>query len=172
MLVKDSQGTSFNILGPNNIRGRAEPCIVYQIEWLEDVTSDFLTTQGVLDSAQVSSERDALGREVELTWSGNSQRFRSFELPVQLGRTRDTNLVVNDPRVSRVHAWLEWRNASVVFVVSMYCCAALNVCCMVKVSWYWAFPLRIPAYQRFRFRFSKGGWAKSLIPFNPQADLT
>ena len=134
MLAKESQRTSFRILGPIKIRARAWLCIVYQIEWLEDVTSDFLTMQEALDSAQVSSERDALGREVELTWSDNSQRFRSFELVVQLGRTRDADLVVNDPRVSRVHAWLEWRNASVVFVVPMYCCAALNVCCMVKVS--------------------------------------
>lgn len=110
------QGTSFRVLGPINIRGRAEPCVVYQIEWHEDVASDFLTMQGALDPAQVSGERDALGREVELSWSGNTRRFKSFELPVQLGRVRDADFVVNDPRVSRIHARLEWRNGSVVFV--------------------------------------------------------
>ena len=116
VLARESQGTSFRVLGPINIRGRAEPCIVYQIEWHEDVASDFLTMQGALDPAQVSGERDALGREVELTWSGHTRRFRSFELPVQLGRVRDADFVVNDPRVSRIHARLEWRNGSVVFV--------------------------------------------------------
>ncbi len=112
----ETQGANFRVLGPINIRGRAEPCVVYQIEWHEDVASDFLTMQGALDPAQVSGERDALGREVELTWSGNTRRFKSFELPVQLGRVRDADFVVNDPRVSRIHARLEWRNGSVVFV--------------------------------------------------------
>lgn len=115
-LATETQGTSFRMLGPINIRGRAEPCVVYQIEWHEDVASDFLTMQGAFDPAQVSGERDALGREVELTWSGTTRRFKSFELPVQLGRVRDADFVVNDPRVSRIHARLEWRNGSVVFV--------------------------------------------------------
>ncbi len=112
----ETQGASFRVLGPINIRGRAEPCVVYQIEWHEDVSSDFLTMQAALDPAQVSGERDALGREVELIWSGNTRRFKSFELPIQLGRVRDADFVVNDPRVSRIHARLEWRNGSVVFV--------------------------------------------------------
>nr|WP_315491428.1 adenylate/guanylate cyclase domain-containing protein [uncultured Rhodoferax sp.] len=115
-MAEERAGTNFRILGPINVRGRAEPCIVYQIEWHEDVASDFLTMQGTLDPAQVSGDRDALGREVELTWSGHTRRFKSFELPVQLGRVRDADFVVNDPRVSRIHARLEWRNGSVVFV--------------------------------------------------------
>ena len=109
-------GTSFRVLGPINIRGRAEPCTVYQIEWHEEAASDFLTMQGALDPAHESADHDALGREVELSWSGTSRRFKSFELPVQLGRVRDADFVVNDPRVSRIHARLEWRNGSVVFV--------------------------------------------------------
>ena len=112
----ESPGTSFRVLGPINIRGRSEPCSVYQIEWHEDVASDFLTMQGALDPTQIAGDHDALGREVELTWSGNTRRFRSFELPIQLGRVRDADFVVNDPRVSRIHARLEWRNGSVVFV--------------------------------------------------------
>ncbi len=115
-MAEERQGTNFRILGPINIRGRAEPCTVYQIEWHEDVASDFLTMQGSLDPAQISGDRDALGREVELTWSGNSRRFKSFELPIQLGRVHDADFIVNDPRVSRIHARLEWRNGSVVFV--------------------------------------------------------
>jgi class 3 adenylate cyclase len=116
VLATEIPGTNFRVLGPINIRGRAEPCIVYQIEWHEDVASDFLTMQGSIDPAHASGERDALGREVELTWSGSSRRFRSFELPVRLGRVQDADFVVNDPRVSRIHARLEWRNGSVVFV--------------------------------------------------------
>lgn len=114
--VRETHGMTFRVLGPINIRGRAEPCNVYQIEWHEDLASDFLTMQADLDSKDISFERDALGREIELTWLGETKRFKSFELPIQLGRVRDADFVVNDPRVSRIHARLEWRNGSVVFV--------------------------------------------------------
>ncbi len=114
--VQETQGMTFRLLGPINIRGRAEPCKVYQIEWHEDVASDFLTMQAEFDPAYPVSERDALGREIELHWLTNTRRFQSFELPVTLGRVRDADFVVNDPRVSRIHARLEWRNGSVVFV--------------------------------------------------------
>lgn len=114
--VDEFPGMTLRVLGPINIRGRAEPCTVYQIEWHEDAASDFLTMQGELDPTHSSGERDALGREVELAWLGTTRRFKSFELPIQIGRVRDVDFVVNDPRVSRIHARLEWRNGSVVFV--------------------------------------------------------
>ncbi len=114
--VTAKQGMTFRVLGPINIRGRAEPCSVYQIEWHEDVATDFLTMQADLDPKDPLLERDALGREVELTWLGETKRFKSFELPIQLGRVRDADFVISDPRVSRIHARLEWRNGSVVFV--------------------------------------------------------
>ncbi len=114
--VSERHGMTFRVLGPISIRGRAEPCNVYQIEWHEDIATDFLTMQADLDPNDALSGKDALGREVELTWLGESKRFKSFELPIKLGRVRDADFVVNDPRVSRIHARLEWRNGSVVFV--------------------------------------------------------
>ena len=119
--VEEAQGVTFRILGPINIRGRNEPCTVYQIEWREEATSDFLTMQGDLDPVYAGGEVDALGREIELTWLGESRRFKSFEMPVHIGRVKAVEYVVNDPRVSRTHARLEWRNGSVVLVdVSSY----------------------------------------------------
>lgn len=114
--VNEAPGLTLRVLGPITIRGRAEPCTVYQIEWHEDVATDFFTMQGELDPIHALGERDALGREVELSWLGTTQRYKSFELPIQIGRVRDANFMVNDPRVSRIHARLEWRNGSVVFV--------------------------------------------------------
>jgi adenylate cyclase len=114
--VDESPGIAFRVLGPISIRGRAEPCNVYQIEWREEVATDFLTMQGELDPVYASGDVDALGREIELTWMGSTKRFKSFELPIQIGRVRDVEFVVNDPRVSRSHARLEWRNGSVVFI--------------------------------------------------------
>lgn len=119
--VSEAQGVTFRILGPIHIRGRAEPCTVYQIEWREEEVSDFLTMQGEIDPMLVPGESDVLGREIELRWLDHSQSFKSFELPVHIGRVRNVEFMVNDPRVSRTHARLEWRNGSVVLVdVSSY----------------------------------------------------
>jgi class 3 adenylate cyclase len=119
--VSEAQGVTFRILGPINIRGRAEPCTVYQIEWREEETSEFLTMQGQLDPVYANGEVDILGREVELSSMGMTKRFKSFELPISIGRVRGVEFVVNDPRVSRTHARIEWRNGSVVLVdVSSY----------------------------------------------------
>jgi class 3 adenylate cyclase len=114
--VSEGHGVTFRILGPIHIRGRAEPCTVYQIEWREEDTSEFLTMQGEVDRLLAQRDSDVLGREVELTWLDTSKRFKSFELPVHIGRVRNVEFAVNDPRVSRTHARLEWRNGSVVLV--------------------------------------------------------
>ncbi len=114
--VREFPGVTFRVLGPISIRGRAEPCTVHQIEWHEEIASDFLTMQGDLEHGLAGSDRDALGREIELTWLTTVKRFQSFELPIQLGRAKGADFVVDDRRVSRIHARLEWRNGSVVFV--------------------------------------------------------
>lgn len=114
--VDENQGVTFRILGPISIRGRAEPCTVYQIEWREEEASDFLTMQGSLDPVYASGDVDVLGREIELSWAGVTKRFKSFELPINIGRVKTVEFMVNDPRVSRTHARLEWRNGSVVLV--------------------------------------------------------
>jgi class 3 adenylate cyclase len=114
--VTEAHGVTFRFLGPIHIRGRAEPCTVYQIEWHEDAPSEFLTMQGQVEAFLVPGQSDVLGREVELSWLENIKRYRSFELPIHIGRVRNTEFMVNDPRVSRTHARLEWRNGSVVLV--------------------------------------------------------
>ena len=121
--VKEGPGVSFRMLGPIAIRGRAEPCSVFQIEWREEEATDFLTMQGDIDLVFANREADVLGREIELTWLDNSKWFKAFELPIHIGRVRSMEFMVNDPRVSRTHARLEWRNGSVVLVdVSSYGC--------------------------------------------------
>lgn len=119
--VSEDHGVTFRILGPINIRGRAEPCTVYQIEWREEEASEFLTMQGDIDPVFVSGDVDALGRDISLSWHGTTKEFKSFDLPITIGRVRTVDFMVNDPRVSRTHARLEWRNGSVILVdVSSY----------------------------------------------------
>ena len=114
--ANEAPGVTFRILGPIAIRGRAEPCTVYQIEWQEAQTSDVLTMQGSVDPLYASGELDALGRQVVLAWNEERRSYQSFELPVLLGRVSTVDFVVNDPRVSRTHARLDWRNGSVMLV--------------------------------------------------------
>lgn len=121
--AEESAGVRFRILGPISIRGRAEPCSVYQVDWQEDLTTDFLTMQACLDPAVSSGEKDALGGQIELTWLDVSKTFKSFELPIHIGRILQGDFVINDPRVSRTHARVDWRNGSVMLVdLSSYGC--------------------------------------------------
>jgi adenylate cyclase len=119
----EADGVRFRILGPISIRGRAEPCNVYQVEWQDDVTSDFLTIQADLDAHLDPTHFDVLGGQIELGWMESRKTFKSFELPIHIGRVRQAGFVVNDPRVSRTHARIDWRNGSVTLVdVSSYGC--------------------------------------------------
>lgn len=121
--AQESSGVRFRTLGPISIRGRAEPCAVFQVDWQEDVASDFLTMQAYLDPAQYSPDKDVLGSEVVLTWLDTEKTFKSFELPIHIGRVQQSEFAVNDPRVSRTHARVDWRNGSVILVdLSSYGC--------------------------------------------------
>lgn len=117
----ESDGVRFRPLGPITIRGRAEPCSVFQVEWHENISSDFLTMQATLDSQRGQIEKDLLGGEIELAWVDVRKRFRSSQLPIHIGRVSQAEFVVNDPRVSRAHARIDWRNGSILLVdVSTY----------------------------------------------------
>ena len=119
--VDERHGVTFRVLGPINIRGRAEPCTVFQVEWREEQASDFLTMQGELDPGMIAGDQDALGRELGLSWKGSTQIFKAFDFPIYIGRVRTAEFVVDDPRVSRTHVRFDWRNGSVVLVdVSSY----------------------------------------------------
>jgi hypothetical protein len=119
----EADGVHFRMLGPISIRGRAEPCTVYQVEWQDDVASDFLTVQADLEPMHGSAHQDVLGGQIELSCLDTKKTFHSFELPIHIGRVRDVEFVVNDPRVSRMHARIDWRNGSVMLVdVSSYGC--------------------------------------------------
>lgn len=119
--VQEVRDSNFRMLGPIHIRGRAEPCNVFQIEWREEEPSDFLTMQAQLSPADLLGMGDALGREVVLQWMDTVKSFKSFELPIHIGRVKSVEFVVKDPRVSRTHARLEWRNGCVMLVdVSSY----------------------------------------------------
>jgi len=111
----------FRLLGPIHIRGRAEPCTVYQVEWQEEPGSDFMTIQAGLEHVNQADVPDALGIQIKLSWLDQERVFRAFDLPIYIGRSRHVEVLVDDAHVSRKHARLDWRNGSVVLVdVSTY----------------------------------------------------
>ena len=119
----EADGVRFRILGPISIRGRAEPCTVYQVDWQEDVASGFLTMQSDLVPLPDPAHSDALGGQITLTWLDHQESYKSFALPIHIGRLRQAEFVVNDPRVSRTHARIDWRNGSMMLVdLSSYGC--------------------------------------------------
>lgn len=105
-------------LGPINIRGKSEMPIVHRIDW-QDESVDFLTMPATL--AQMGRPAEMSFGKVELVWMDVRQTFSVAELPIYLGRVDDAEFVVNDPRVSRLHARIESRKGSCVLVdVSTY----------------------------------------------------
>lgn len=106
----------FRFLGPIAIRGRSEPCNVYQIEWQEDQNSEYFTVQAPVSPSSQAPFIDVLGGQIEITFKDHRQTFQSFELPIHIGRFRKVDFIVNDPRVSRAHARIEWRNGSFMMV--------------------------------------------------------
>lgn len=124
--IEDDQipkDTHFRYLGPIHIRGRLEACTVYQVEWQEDSDSQFFTIAAPIDSKVDYGTADVLGGQIDLSWLDNSQSFKAFELPIFIGRSRQAEFQINDSRVSRTHARLDWRNGSVVLVdVSSFGC--------------------------------------------------
>jgi hypothetical protein len=104
-------------LGLINIRGRSEMSVVHRIDWQEEVTS-FLTVPAALAPLRMP---DSSFGQIELAWLDVRSMFRTEELPIHLGRVDDAQFVVNDPRVSRLHARIELRQGSCVLIdVSTY----------------------------------------------------
>ena len=95
-------------LGAMAIRGRSEACVVHRVEWQNEVLSAFFTMPASLVPAAFA-EPPAPPAAIELSWLDVQAGFTSTQLPIFLGRDRDAQFVVPDPRVSRRHASIEWR---------------------------------------------------------------
>lgn len=95
-------------LGPIVIRGRNEQCLVHRIEWQDEILSELFTMPASLTSS-AQSEGSSVPSSIDLSWLDFSARFTVAELPLFLGRDADAQFVVQDPRVSRKHAVIEWR---------------------------------------------------------------
>lgn len=99
-------------LGTMGIRGKSEKLMLYQVEWRENEEPDSLTMQAALVS-QFAPVDSVLG-QIQFSWHGVDLSFTSAEAPVHIGRATDARVCINDPRVSRLHARIDWRGSGFV----------------------------------------------------------
>ena len=111
----DLPDKAFRLLELIHIRGLAEPCQVFQVEWQDDLASEPLTVPAGIEPSK-TGELEALDGHIKLSWGDQTSTFHGVDLPVHVGRSRQLAFVVPDARVSRTHARFDWRNGSVVLV--------------------------------------------------------
>ena len=54
---------------------------------------------------------DSILGAIQFNWHGVDVTFTSNEAPIHIGRATHAQLRINDPRVSRLHARIDWRNS-------------------------------------------------------------
>ena len=97
-------------LGPMYLRGKSEVTEVYRVDWQKDRDND-ATVMGVL-----MFNAPGKGGFLELAAAGQTVRLERRGEKLTLGRAATSSLSINDARVSRLHATVEWRGGQ--FVLS------------------------------------------------------
>jgi class 3 adenylate cyclase len=88
------------------LRGRAEPVQVHVMGGRRGINSEMAVTQ----FGDVGDLREPDG--LRLMWGGQQLVFASAQMPVVLGRSPQAAFCVDDSRVSRSHARVDWHSGS------------------------------------------------------------
>ena len=88
------------------LRGRVEPVQVHVMGGRRGAGSDMAVTQ--FGDVAAVEEPDGL----RLMWGGSHLVFASLQMPVVLGRSPQAAFCVDDSRVSRSHARVDWHSGS------------------------------------------------------------
>ena len=108
-------GVRFHDMGLVPIRGKSQEHRLFRIEWQEDTSTAMMTLPA--SDALIGRKRKAVAdATLILRYLDLANEFGSDEMPVHLGRAREAEFTVADPRVSRLHARIEWRGHSFVLV--------------------------------------------------------
>lgn len=106
--VRIGNAVRLRSLGNMEIRGRQEPCAVYRLEWQNEVSTEFFTLPATLNPSPFATSAPHTG-SISLSWLDVEATFTSDHLPIYIGRDVEAEFVINDPRVSRLHAKISWR---------------------------------------------------------------
>ena len=102
--LKPLQQSRFRSLDRMQLRGRSEPVHVYLLE-----------THRFTDSATTAYGDIAPAAEpggIRLTWLDMTRIYAGPNMPVVLGRSPQANYCIDDSRVSRSHARIDWHGGS------------------------------------------------------------
>ncbi len=102
-LNDDEQGR-FRSLDWMHLRGRAEPVLVHLLGGRR--ATDTVVTQ--FGSVETAAEPDG----IRLVWGPLNRLYSGQRLPVVLGRSPQSSFCVDDARVSRSHARIDWHGGS------------------------------------------------------------
>jgi class 3 adenylate cyclase len=101
------QRAALRSMGPMYLRGKAEANTVYRVEWQAGRDGDAT----MIGRSMATPQREDY---LELSFGDSTLRLDAKTGKVSVGRSSDAMLQVNDPRVSRLHATLEWRGGQFV----------------------------------------------------------
>ena len=96
------QQAQLRSLGPIYLRGKSEATEVFRVDWHEEFDSE-ATVMGV------SLYKASADSFLEISAGGQTVRLLPRGEKLTLGRATTASLTLNDGRVSRVHATIEWR---------------------------------------------------------------
>jgi class 3 adenylate cyclase len=103
------QQATLRSLGPMYLRGKAEVTEVFRVEWQPERDAEAT----VMGQSMFGQPMEA---HLEIAIGDHTCRLQPRGEPVTLGRSASVDLNVNDSRVSRLHATVEWRGGH--FVLS------------------------------------------------------
>jgi class 3 adenylate cyclase len=109
--LSPAQREQLRSLGPMYLRGKSDATEVYRVDWQVDRDND-ATVMG----ASMFKPHQGKGGFLELAAAGQTVRLEPRGEKLSLGRAATASLSINDSRVSRLHATVEWRGGQ--FVLS------------------------------------------------------
>lgn len=99
--LPQAQQALLKSIGPMYLRGKAESSHLYRVEWRLG-QDDEATMMGV------SIVTKASATWLEVSANGETVRLDPRDAKISMGRATDAALTLNDRRVSRTHATVEW----------------------------------------------------------------
>ncbi len=102
--IKPLQQSRFRSLDRMQLRGRAEPVHVYLLE-THRFADSATTAYGDIEPAPEPGG-------IRLTWLDMKRTYAGPAMPVVLGRSPQANYCIDDSRVSRSHARIDWHGGS------------------------------------------------------------
>ncbi|GAC1355109.1 MAG: hypothetical protein NVSMB34_07990 [Variovorax sp.] len=109
-VLAPAQREQLRSLGPMYLRGKSDATEVYRVDWQQDRDNDAT----VMGASMLKGPHRAVF--LELAAAGQTVRLEPRGDKLTLGRAATASLSINDSRVSRLHATIEWRGGQ--FVLS------------------------------------------------------